>query len=226
MGRMTETAPPPQSHHPIPITSNNYIILPSYYPPPYFSRSRAICRRVRSFSLSILLPISLLALALFFFWPSQPDLHLSRLRLEHISFSTHKSSSSILPSLSIDVSLDLTVKVRNKDFLSLDYGSILVSIGYRGRQLGYVTSAGGHIRARGSSYVNATLQLDGVEILHDVLYLIEDMARGSIPFDTVTEIQGQLGLLFFDFPIQTKVSCEVYVNTDNQTIVRQDCYPE
>lgn len=25
---------------------------------------------------------------------------------------------------------------------------------------------------------------------------------------------------------QAKVSCEVYVNTSNQTIVRQDCYPE
>lgn len=31
--------------------------------------------------------------------------------------------------------------------------------------------------------------------------------------------------MIFDL-FQAKVSCEVYVNTSNQTIVRQDCYSE
>ncbi|KAF2303899.1 hypothetical protein GH714_024242 [Hevea brasiliensis] len=91
---------------------------------------------------------------------------------------------------------------------------------------GLVRSQGGKIRARGSSYVNALLDLNGLEIIHDVFYLIEDLARGVIPFDTSTKVHGELGLLFFKIPIKARVSCEVYVNTDNQTIVRQDCYPE
>lgn len=82
------------------------------------------------------------------------------------------------------------------------------------------------MRARGSSYVNATLVLDGLEVIHDVFYLLEDLARGLIPFDTDTEVEGTLGLFFFKIPIKAKASCEVYVNTNNQTIVRQDCSPE
>lgn len=82
------------------------------------------------------------------------------------------------------------------------------------------------MKARGSSYVNATLMLDGFRVLHDLIYLIEDVAAGSVPFDTVSKVEGQLGLLFFSIPIQAIVSCEIYVNPKNQTIIRQNCYPE
>lgn len=58
------------------------------------------------------------------------------------------------------------------------------------------------MRARGSSYINATLDLDGIEVLHDVFYLLEDLARGSIPFDTVSEVRGKLGLFFFEIPLK------------------------
>lgn len=80
--------------------------------------------------------------------------------------------------------------------------------------------------ARGSSYVNAILDLDGLEVIHDVIYLIGDLSRGVIPFDTDTRVKGDLGVFFFKIPLQGKVSCEVDVNVNNQTIVRQDCHPE
>ncbi|KAL8466571.1 hypothetical protein ACS0TY_035582 [Phlomoides rotata] len=89
-----------------------------------------------------------------------------------------------------------------------------------------MTSDGGHIRARGSSYLNSTLCLDGVEILSDVIFLLEDLAKGSIMFDTESMISGKLGLFFFALPLKTKISCEVIVNTRNQTITHQSCYPE
>lgn len=82
------------------------------------------------------------------------------------------------------------------------------------------------MRARRSSYVNATIDVDGLEVVHDVFYLLEDLAKGSIPFETDTEVKGKLGLFFFKVPLEAKVACEVFVNTNNQTIVRQDCYPE
>lgn len=73
---------------------------------------------------------------------------------------------------------------------------------YRGDRLGYVSSDNGYVRARGESYVNATLQLDGVEILSDAILLLEDLAKGSVPFDAVTEIDGKLGVFFFDIPFK------------------------
>lgn len=86
-----------------------------------------------------------------------------------------------------------------------------------------MNSDGGRVKARGSSYVNATLDLNGLEVIHDVIYLIEDFAKGVIPFDTDSQVEGRLGLFLFEIPLKAKVSCEVYVNTKNQTIVRQDC---
>lgn len=89
-----------------------------------------------------------------------------------------------------------------------------------------VSSEGGRVKARGSSYVNSTLVLNGLEVVYDVFYLIEDLVQGVIPFDTTTKVDGVVGLFLLKIPFQAKVSCEVHVNTNNQTIVRQNCYAE
>ncbi|KAM7257156.1 hypothetical protein ACFE04_012897 [Oxalis oulophora] len=159
----------------------------------------------------------IVSISLFFLYPSNPKLQLARLHLNHININTsHK--------LTLDLSFNLTVRVINKDFFSLDYESLTVTVGYRGRELGFVRSSGeGLVRARGSSYVNATLELNGLEIIHDVFYLISDLANGVIPFDTNTNIQGDIGILFFKVPIKGSVMCEVYVNTNNQSIASEDC---
>ncbi|KHG13960.1 tRNA modification GTPase MnmE [Gossypium arboreum] len=104
--------------------------------------------------------------------------------------------------------------------------TLVVSVGYRGKEFGVVNSEGGRVRARGRSYVNATLDLNGFEVVHDVIYLIEDWAKGVIPFDTTTKVNGVLGLCFLKIPLKAKVACEVSVNTRNQTIIRQDCHAQ
>lgn len=97
--------------------------------------------------------------------------------------------------------LDLTVRVRNRDFYSIDFDSLMVGIGYRGKKLGSATSDGGRVKARGYSCVNATLRLDKVEVT-DVILLLEDLVRGEIEFDTVSKIKGKLGVFFFDLPLK------------------------
>ncbi|KAL3626992.1 hypothetical protein CASFOL_029205 [Castilleja foliolosa] len=59
----------------------------------------------------------------------------------------------------------------NKDFYSVDYDSLDVATGYRGKRLGFMTSDGGLIKARRYSYVNATPQLYTAETLSDAIYL-------------------------------------------------------
>ncbi|KAL6974387.1 hypothetical protein U1Q18_028568 [Sarracenia purpurea var. burkii] len=189
----------------------NYVVLPLYRrPPPFYHHIRRRCLGVSAFLL-------FLVAAVFILYPADPDLTLVRLNLSHIQVRTS-------PPPTLDLDLSLTLKVRNRDFFSLNYSSIIVAIGYRGRELGFVTSNGGRIRARGSSYVNATLVIDGFEFIHDVVYLIEDLARGSISLDTDSVVKGTIRFFFVDIPIKGRVSCEVYVNTNNQTITRQDCY--
>ncbi|CAI9114106.1 OLC1v1014747C1 [Oldenlandia corymbosa var. corymbosa] len=202
---------PTQSYyHPIPTEPETQyvIVLPRYYNPIRWRRG-----------LIWLGSLLLIAAIVFLLWPSDPEVSVVRLRLEHLRVHT-------FPTLNLDITLDTTVKVRNRDFYSIDFNSLIVAIGYRGKQLGYVTSDHGHIKARGSSYINATLELKGVEIFSDVLPLIEDLAKGEITFDTVSRIGGQFGLFLFEFPLKGKVSCEIIVNTRNQTIEHQNCYPE
>ncbi|KAL0017392.1 hypothetical protein SO802_004461 [Lithocarpus litseifolius] len=78
----------------------------------------------------------------------------------------------------------------NRDLFSID--SLNVSVGYRGREQG----------SRASSYVNATLDLNRLEVSHDVFYLLEDLAKGLIPFDTNTQVNGVLGFFFLFFKFE------------------------
>ncbi|KAL6496112.1 hypothetical protein OROHE_027508 [Orobanche hederae] len=171
------------------------VFLPPHLPPYRGNRLlRKSCQRRLICSAVLLL---ILGAAAYVLWPSDPKLSVVRLSLDRLHFHT-------TPKISVDVTLDLTIKVWNKDFYSIDYDSMNVAIGYRGRRLGFMSSDGGRIRARHSSYVNATLQLDGAEVLSDAILLIEDLARGEITFDTETAISGKLGLFFFDLPLKTE----------------------
>ncbi|WCJ42445.1 Late embryogenesis abundant (LEA) hydroxyproline-rich glycoprotein family [Euphorbia peplus] len=197
-------------YHPLP--PQNVVVLTYYRPPP--SPTALFLRRILAVTSTILL----LSAAVFFLYPSDPTLHVSRISLHHIKIHPY-------PKPTLDLSFTLLVKVRNRDFFSLDYNTLDVSVGYRGRELGVVRSNGGKVRARGTSYVNATLELNGLEVIYDVFYLIEDLARGVVPFDTASKVDGELGVLFFKVPIQGRASCEIYVNTTDETIVREDCFP-
>lgn len=168
------------------------VVLAPYRPNPNYRRRRRLL-----LCLSITASLLLLSTAIFFLFPSDPTLQLVRLKLNHV-----RVNSSPRPTL--DLSFSLTIRVRNRDLFSLNYDSLRVTVGYRARELGFVSSDGGRVRARGSSYVNATLVLDGLEVIHDVFYLLEDLARGVIPFDTDTEVEGTLGLFFFKIPIKVK----------------------
>lgn len=177
--------PPPAESDPVFYYAADYILLPPYHPP------RRRRRRCLLLSAAALL---LLAASAYLLWPSDPDLAVARLRLDRLRVSPDP--------VSLDVVVDLTVRIRNRSFYSLDYRSLVVSIAYRGRPLGSVSSADGRVRARSASYVDATLRLDGVQVLYDALYLIQDIARGVIPFDTITVVEGELGFFAFHIPIE------------------------
>ncbi|KAB2618538.1 hypothetical protein D8674_014407 [Pyrus ussuriensis x Pyrus communis] len=195
-----------------PQPQQNVVVLTHYRPTPDYC-----CQRSLRLCISITTSLLLLSAAVFFLYPSDPTLQLARINLNHVRINA-------APKPTLDLSFSLTIRVRNRDFFSLNYDSLKVTVGYRARELGVVSSDGGRVRARASSYVNATLVIDGLQVLHDVFYLLEDLAKGVIPFDTDTEVDGSLGLLFFRIPIKARASCEVYVGTTNQTVVREDCY--
>ncbi|XP_019436643.1 PREDICTED: uncharacterized protein LOC109343000 [Lupinus angustifolius] len=201
---------PNSPNYPYPPSQNVVVLLPSYHR----HRNRSFCL------LYSLIALLILAAATFFLYPSDPKIHLARIRLNRVAIRTK-------PKPVLDISFSVTVQARNRDFFSVSYDSLAIAVGYRNREVGSVSSSGGgEIKARGSSYIDATLSVDGFEVIHDAFYLIEDFAKGVIPFDANTRFEGKLGLFFFNVPLKATVSCGVYVNIKNQTIAHQDCYPE
>ncbi|KAK8964351.1 hypothetical protein KSP40_PGU019343 [Platanthera guangdongensis] len=196
-----------------------YLLLP-VYPHHRRLRRRGCCVLPALSASSIISSVFftlLFASAIFLLWPSDPELSVVRLRLDRFKVAP-------LPAASIDIAMGLEIEIHNPSFFAIDYNSIVASIFYRGERLCSVTSAGGRVAARGVSYVDADLHLDGIRVLELMIYLIGDLAKGSVPFDTVTEIRGWLRFFFFDVPIKGKTSCMVHVNPNDQTITHQDCY--
>ncbi|KAH1066488.1 hypothetical protein J1N35_031475 [Gossypium stocksii] len=181
------TALPPQP------PDGNYVVLPYYSPE---GRLRWCGRQMLYTGTA---SFFLLATLAYIFWPSDPDVKIVRMHVNRMKIHT-------VPIIALDMSLLITLKVRNSDVYSMDFTSLDVAVGYRGKMLGHVTWEQGHVKALGSSYVEAVLELNGVEVLSDVVYLLEDLAKGTVPFDTVTEVAGSLGLSFFKFPLKVKIN--------------------
>lgn len=187
------------AHSPYEDSPPAYLLLPVY---PFQRRRRqsCCCLQVLSASSSLIAVVFsflLLASAIFLLWPSDPEISIVGLRLNRFRVAPP-------PVGSIDIAMGMEIKIRNPDFFSINYSSIDASIFYRGALLGSMSSVGGRVDARKVSYVDADLHLDGVRLLEDAIHLIGDVAKGSVEFDTVSEIQGWLRLFFFDVPIKVK----------------------
>ncbi|KAL8223648.1 hypothetical protein R6Q57_019123 [Mikania cordata] len=214
-GKPEPTPPSTYPYDALPSTPQQpqyFVVLP-FYSSYGLRRRRRLCRRY----LYSIITVLLLAAAIYFLWPSDPYLKVVNLRLDRLKVNSGP--------ISVDIVLAVRIKVRNPDVYSLDYQSLNVSVEYRGEHLGFVTSDHGRVKAFGTSYMDATLVLNGSEVIGEAIYLIEDLIRGSIPFTTTSEIRGSLGIVFFNLPITAKLSCEVVMNIHNQTIERQECYP-
>ncbi|KOM44533.1 hypothetical protein LR48_Vigan05g213800 [Vigna angularis] len=148
-------------------------------------------RRVISCALSMALLVS----TLYVLWPSDPDLKIVGLKLRRIKVHP-------VPPVTVDISMLLTLQVRNADVYFMDLGAVNVAVAYRGKMLGHVRSREVHVRARGSSHVDADVEFAGISVLPELVLLMEDVAKGIVPFDTVSHTGGQFGLFFFHFPIK------------------------
>jgi hypothetical protein len=189
-------------------------LLPSAYPSPYLDHHSPpsadsyvllvpIRRRLRrgcrcSCLAPVLAALTLLALA-FLLWPADPEVSVARLSLAHVSVVAR-------PAVAVNISAQLKVRVRNPALFALDYARLDVDVAYRGKAFGRVTSGGGSVAARAVSYVDADLDLNGIRVVEDAIYLLEDLARGSIPFDTVVEVEGNLHFFFFTVPVKVRAA--------------------
>ena len=179
-----------------------YLLIPLHKD--FLPRRRSCsCFHALLFStLHTLLLLSILAsLSIFLLWPSNPEIRLSRMKLRSLSITTKHKGTLV----ALNVAMDLKIRVHNRAFLSLDYDNVTVAVEYRGRRLGSVAAGGGAVEARGVSFVAARLELNGVRVLEDAIFLVEDLVKGKIPLDTVTIVNGDLRVRSLQVPIQVRM---------------------
>ncbi|CAN0878265.1 hypothetical protein LINGRAHAP2_LOCUS12381 [Linum grandiflorum] len=214
--------PDPESSQPdisIPLLSPPRKLSPPRNDAVFYTSRRRQRRRTLLTAVAGSLALLLLLLASAYeFWPSDPILTIARLRLTEVKI--HK-----FPILHIDITMNVTMEVKNADVYAAALRKMDVEVMYRGKTIGEVKIGKEVvIRAYATSYVEAEMKLNGIGVIADALLLIGDLKKGKVPFGTVVEVGGKFGFLWFGFPLKTKMSCEVLLNTHNQTIVRQSCY--
>ncbi|CAM6102049.1 unnamed protein product [Calypogeia fissa] len=197
-----------------------YVLLPGS---PQRTRIRKSCFVWSAFKLFLvaLLVVSLATLGYMVF-PRQPDIEVKRITLENISLSVN-NSQSIIPSVNLDVSLSLRIKITNSNFFGVVYDNLVVVFSYRGDELGKVESSGGEVPSRSKVIANARLDLLGAPLMSHATELIEDVYNGEVPLQTVAEFSGAVEMFSLRPHINMKVYCNMTIDPVDKEVLSKDC---
>ncbi|BBN17529.1 protein MpLEA-like57 [Marchantia polymorpha subsp. ruderalis] len=198
----------------------HYVLVPV----PERYRSRAPCWGVWSACRVLTAAIFLLSMVGtgFILYPKEPVMDLRRVTLEDISFHMD-DGKSIIPSVTLDLSLSLLLKITNTNFFGVDYDKVVVHISYRGDELGKVQSQGGLVPARSVAMVAALLDLKGTQLMKHVSDIIVDVANNEVPIETRTVFSGVVQIMMFRPHIEVTVYCKMLVDPKSKLVLNKDC---
>ncbi|MCO5557848.1 hypothetical protein L7F22_011420 [Adiantum nelumboides] len=198
------------------------------YPPPSLPyhrrrrrcRCRGSCGRVCACVCCFLLVV--IAIAAFFVWPRSLNMSVDDISLGKIHFQI-KREGSIIPSVYLNLTLDLKLEAENPNYFDVTYETVIVSIYYDDDELGEVESHGGNIGALSTSSVDATLELNSNQIASNVLSLLADVYNGAVPLQAVTTFDGHINVFWFKIPLEADVTCNMVIDPNGQTVVSNSC---
>ncbi|KAG4399309.1 hypothetical protein JHK82_021946 [Glycine max] len=152
-------------------------------------------------------------------WPWYPELKIERMEVKRVKVRP-------VPPVGADVSISMSVRVRNRDIYWMEMREVDVGMKYRRKKMGHVELKGWQVKGWSSTHVEAEVVFAELPS-SQVPYLLEDVAKGKVYFRTVVELSGQFGILSFRTPLplefKTILACEILVNTKNHSIILQHC---
>jgi hypothetical protein len=164
-----------------------YVLVPVEPRRPRIRRFCVVWSAFRIFVVALLLVSS--AILGYMLFPREPDVEVQKITLEAINLHV-VDNKSIIPTVLLDVSLSLRLKITNSNFFGVLYEKLVIVFSYRGDDLGTMASAGGKIHSRSVAMATARLDLLGAPLLNHSAELIEDVARRKVSLQTVTEFDG------------------------------------
>lgn len=129
-------------------------------------------------------------------WPTPSDVQLKQWKLNGISIDIKEEGRSIIPLVNLNISLDVMLNNRNRNFAGVFDDSLSVEILYRQAEIGDAKLSTGHIVARGTVEVPALLILEAREIIENAGELIVDIAERKVPLIMRTQLIGAVNLIY------------------------------
>ncbi|KAK9067755.1 hypothetical protein SSX86_011866 [Deinandra increscens subsp. villosa] len=183
-------------------------------------RRRIICLSV---SLTVLAAAGLLILilALTVFKSKQPITTVNSVAVKDVN-----ATVNLLPvTVSVNISLDITISVKNPNRVGVTYRDSSAALRYRGREIGDVPIPGGKIGSGETKRLNLSLTVFADRLLSDVGDVYGDVMSGKFPLSSYTRISGRIRVLnMFNIHVSSTSTCDLKIDILNRKIVNQSCH--
>ncbi|GJV27756.1 late embryogenesis abundant protein, LEA-14 [Tanacetum coccineum] len=179
---------------------------------------RCICL---SLALTILaIGLIILILALTVFKSKKPVTTVNSVVLNDVN-----ATVNLIPlRVSLNVSLDVTITVRNPNKVGFSYQNSSAALRYKGHDIGNVPIPAGKIGSDDSKQINLTLTIFADRLLTNI-DVYGDVISGNFPVSTYTKIKGKVRILnLFNIHVVSTSTCDLKIDVLNQKIAKQSCH--
>ncbi|PWA93733.1 Late embryogenesis abundant protein, LEA-14 [Artemisia annua] len=181
-------------------------------------RGQCICLSLTLAIFAIGLIILILALTVFKF--KKPVTTVNSVVLNDVN-----ATVNLVPlRVSLNISLDITITVRNPNKVGITYQNSSAALRYKGRDIGNVPIPAGKIGSDDSKKMNLTLTIFADRLLTDI-DVYGDVISGNFPVSTHTKITGKVRILnLFNIHVVSTSTCDLEIDVLNQKIAKQNCH--
>ena len=134
--------------------------------------------------------------------PKDPTFHVIS-----ISLTSFKLNLPVL-----DVELILTVHVTNPNIVPIHYSSTTMSIFYDGSLLGSAEVQAGSQGPQSCQLLRLPARLDGVQLTHNAVKFLTDVARREMVLDATVDIGGTAKVLWWHHKFMVRVDSRITVD--------------
>ncbi|KAK6943326.1 Late embryogenesis abundant protein, LEA_2 subgroup [Dillenia turbinata] len=124
--------------------------------------------------------------------------------------------------LSINVTLDARVTVKNPNRVRFTYGNSTAFLNYRGDVVGEAPFPQGKIPAGGTAPMNISLSIGADRLLSNSTFY-SDVVSGSLPLSTYTRISGKVSIMGVTIPVVSYTTCDLTLSVSTRTISNYHC---
>ncbi|KAI3796593.1 hypothetical protein L1987_39271 [Smallanthus sonchifolius] len=148
----------------------------------------------------------------------EPEIKMNGVMVDNLGFI-----NGAIPGPGTNMSLTADISVKNPNYSSFRYKNTTTSLYYHGAVIGEVRGPPGHSKARRTTRMNVTLNIDVGSLLKDP-NLQNDLGTGSLTMSSYTIVGGSIKILtIIKRSVTVRMNCTMKVNIYSRAIKEQKC---